>query len=470
MTSESGPVLRLRRVGGLIESHNDRVLIGGSPLRVLKLTDRGARLARSWWSGTPVAADGASRNLARRLVAAGIAHPVYESGQMTTADVTVVVPARDHAEHLAGLRPAVGDVADVIVIDDGSRFPLSGAAIRHEFAQGPAAARNAGWRRVRTSLVAFLDADTMPEPDWLAPVLPHFEDPDVVAVAPRVRSLPGSSTLATYETVRSPLDLGTEPGPVRPGSRISYVPAAALVVRTSALRETGGFAEDMRFGEDVDLVWRLVGRGHHIRYEPSSVVEHAPRATWSSWLRQRFDYGTSTGPLARRHGAAVAPARLSLWSAVVWIGLLAGRVDVALAVTGGSAVLLSKKLGRLGVPTRDAAKLALRGNLASARILAEAVARTWWPVAIPLLARTRTGRIALALLVARYAAEWRQQRPPMGPLRWTATRTLDDLAYSVGVVWGSLRSGSTAALLPDLTDLPWQQRPSIPIEPPDHQK
>jgi mycofactocin glycosyltransferase len=464
MTSESGTILRLRRDTGVIGWNGGRVLMGGSPLRVLRLSERGARLAESWWAGTPVAPDGAGRKLARRLVAAGMAHPVYETVRMTLADVTVVVPVRDHAEVLTRLRRAVGDVAEVIVVDDGSRSPVPEAAIRHEFAQGPAAARNAGWRCVRTPLVAFLDADTLPAADWLAPVLPHFEDPGVVAVAPRVRSLPGPSTLAAYETLRSPVDLGADPGLVRPGSRISYVPAAALVVRTSALQDTGGFAEDMRFGEDVDLIWRLAGQGHHIRYEPSSVVGHAPRRTWSLWLRQRFDYGTSAGPLARRHGNAVAPARLSLWSAVMWTGLLAGRIDVALAVAGGSAVLLSKKLGRLGVPAGDAAALAVRGNLASARILAEAVARTWWPIAIPLLARTRTGRIALALIVARYAVEWRQRRPPMGPLRWTATRALDDLAYGAGVAWGSLRSGTLAALLPDLSDVPWQQRPSIPIE------
>jgi mycofactocin system glycosyltransferase len=465
MTSDSHATLRLRRDPGVVGWRGGRVLMGGSPLRVLKLSERGARLAQSWWDGAPVAPGEASRNLARRLVAAAMAHPVYETGRMTIADVTVVVPVRDHAKGLALLRRSVGDVADLIVVDDGSRSPLPGAAIRHDIARGPAAARNAGCRLVRTLLVAFLDADTLPEPDWLASVLPHFEDPEVVAVAPRVRSLPGPSTLARYETLRSPVDLGSAPGPVRPGSRISYVPAAALVVRTSALRETGGFAEDMRFGEDVDLIWRLVGQGHQVRYEPSSVVGHSPRATWPSWLRQRFDYGTSAGPLALRHGRAVAPARLSLWSVVMWMSLLAGRIDVAVAVTGVSAVLLSKKLGQLGVPARDAAELAVRGNLASARILAEAVTRTWWPAALPLLARRRTGRIALGLIAARYAVEWHQLRPPMGPLRWTATRVLDDLAYGAGVAWGSLRSGTAAALTPDLSDVPWQKRPSIPIAP-----
>jgi mycofactocin glycosyltransferase len=350
------------------------------------------------------------------------------------------------------------------VVDDGSRSPVPGATIRNSVPKGPAAARNAGWRRVRTPLVAFLDADTLPEFDWLTPLLRHFEDPDVVAVAPRVRSMPGHSALARYESLRSPVDLGSEPGPVRQGSRISYVPSAALVLRTSALQDTSGFDERMRFGEDVDLIWRLTAQGRQVRYEPSSVVRHAPRAHWSAWLKQRFEYGTSAAPLARRHGHAVAPARLSLWSAALWTAVVSGRLDVALALATGSAVLLSKKLGRLGVPALDAADLAVRGNLTSARILAQAVTRAWWPIALPLLARGRTGRTALALIAARYPAEWRRCRPELGPLHWTAVRILDDLTYGAGVVWGSLRAGTAAPLLPELTDLPWQRRPSIPVE------
>ncbi|WP_246868520.1 glycosyltransferase [Saccharopolyspora sp. ASAGF58] len=143
-----------------------------------------------------------------------MAHPVYGDGQLRPVDVTVVVPVRDDADMVADLRMAAGDVAEVIVVDDGSQIPIDGAALRNETARGPAAARNAGWRRARTALVAFLDADTALERGWLEPLLRHFEDPTVVAVAPRVRSMDGDTILARYEYLRSPLDLGAVPGPV----------------------------------------------------------------------------------------------------------------------------------------------------------------------------------------------------------------------------------------------------------------
>src|SRR5262249_27124363 len=160
----------------------------------------------------------------------------------------------------------------------------------------------------------FLDADTMPEPGWLEPLLRHFEDPSVAAAAPRVYSAPGDTVLSRYEAVRSPLDMGVVRGRVRAGSRIGYVATAPLVVRTAALRELGGFAERLRVGEDVDLIYRLLDRGHQVRYEPASTVGHVPRAGWTPWLRQRFTYGACAAALALRHGAATAPVRVPVSS------------------------------------------------------------------------------------------------------------------------------------------------------------
>ena len=72
---------------------------------------------------------------------------------------------------------------------------------------------------------------------------------------------------------------------------MGYVPGAALVARVNALRAADGFDSKMRIGEDVDLVWRLDEAGHRLRYEPDSVVYHAPRTTPFAWMRQRFEYG-----------------------------------------------------------------------------------------------------------------------------------------------------------------------------------
>jgi mycofactocin system glycosyltransferase len=447
-------VLRLRAEAGTRRRADGRVLLGGSPFKVIRLSETGARLVSGWFDGERVADKPSHRRLAARLVRAGIAHPAYETAALSAQDVTAVVPVRDHAEALPPLLSALKELAAVIVVDDGSRVPVPAATLWHDCPRGPAAARNSGWRLATTELVAFVDADVAPEPGWLRPLLVHFEDPDVAAVAPRVRSTPGPSALARYEQSRSSLDLGGAAAPVRPGSRVSYVPSAALVVRTSALRDHGGFDERLRFGEDVDLVWRLNASGRQVRYEPASVVHHAPRTRWSAWARQRFEYGTSAAPLALRHGKAVAPLKVSIWSAVSWAAVAWGRPLVGAGVAVTTAGLLPRKLGRVGVPAAESLRLALFGHLGAGRLFADAVTRPWAPVSIAVLASTRRGRLLLAAAFGRHVWDWYRERPPVRLPQWVAARIVDDAAYGAGVWWGVIRHRTATPLMPDLGNWP----------------
>ncbi len=362
-----------------------------------------------------------------------------------------MIPVRDPEDSLLhDLRAALRDLHRVLVVDDGSTTPVPGASARHPVSRGPGAARNTGARAVTTPLIAFLDSDVVPGPGWLAPLLAHFTDPEVAAVAPRVRSAPGRTALTRYEVARSPLDLGREPAEVRPGTRVGHLPTAALLVRTDALRELNGFDETLRFGEDVDLVWRLLAAGRRVRYEPAAEVLHRPRATWPDLLRQRYGYGSSAAPLARRHGPAVAPARLSPWAAAAWTAALTGHPYLALALASGTTTLLPRKLAPAAVPAGTSLRLALRGHLGVARMLGSAALRTWWPVALPALAAGRAGRIALGAMVL---SQLRDRPRDVNPLLWCAAALADDLAYGAGVWRGALRERTAVPLLPDFTDL-----------------
>src|SRR4051812_1163898 len=215
-------------------------LLGGSPLRLVRLSARARDLLRS---DRLVVRDETSAELAARLLDAGLAHP--DLPVSSPHDVTVVIPVKDRAAELARLLAALrADPATrelpVIVVDDGSARPVQAdgvRVIRHETARGPAAARNTGLGVATTATVAFLDSDCVPRPGWLPFLLPHLADPALAAVAPRIVPLrEGPSTwLTAYEAAASALDMGEHPAAVRPMSAVSYVPSAALVVRRTAL-------------------------------------------------------------------------------------------------------------------------------------------------------------------------------------------------------------------------------------------
>jgi mycofactocin glycosyltransferase len=445
-------------------------------VRVLRLTPAGARQVGAWLAGTPVPDNVAARKLARRLLDAGIAHPDFgrpPADAPRPGDVTVVIPVRDrHAELarcLAGLREAAtgNDAPSVVVVDDCSADPAAIAAIaaeggaraiRRPVNGGPGAARNTGLAAAATELVAFLDSDCVPRSGWLDRLLPHFADPAVGAVAPRiVPHEAGSGWLARYEGASSTLDRGARPSIVRPGARVSYVPGAALVVRTVAAG--AGFAETMLVGEDVDFVWRMAAAGWRVRYEPAAAMGHDHRVRLRAWFSRRADYGTSAAALEQLHPGAVRPLRVSWWTAGAWAAALSRRPVAAAALTGIATALLARRLAPVtgerwpgrgdAVAWSLAARLAGAGTLAAGRPLGSALSRAWWPLAIPAaVALPRLRMPVAALILAPPLLDWADRRPPLDPARYVAARLLDDVAYSAGVWQGCLRHRTIRPLLP----------------------
>ncbi len=420
-------------------------VLGGSPLRLFRLTDAGRRVLERIAAGDRVAPS----SLVERLEAAGAIHPLVDPAQphrFSLADVTVVIPTHDdEPAHLYDLLSHCADAAAVVFVDDGSESPLTGvrgaSVVRLRRNSGPAAARNAGFRSAQTPLVAFVDSDVELGPGWLDHLLGHFDDERVGFVAPRVASGPAAAGaaagVARYERHHSPLDLGPVPGPVIPGARVGYVPAAVLVARVAALAAIDGFDVEMRVGEDVDAVWRMVAAGWLGRYEPAVVVEHRPRRSWRELAEQRIGYGESAATLAATHGTAAAPVRISPWSLGVWGLAASGRLGPAAGVAGLTAAALVPKLA--GVPPAQSLRLALAGHLAAGGALASAVRRTWLPVvALAAVGSRRARLVAAAALLPALA-------------RGGPARLLDDLAYDLGVWRGVWRRRRIDALLPELT-------------------
>jgi mycofactocin glycosyltransferase len=441
---------------------------GGSPARVLRLSAAGAAALADLRSG-PVR-NRATGTVARRLTDAGLAHP-RPPALITRPDVTVIIPVRDRPVMLDYCLTALGGSYPVLVVDDRSADPGAVAEVAAAHGAvllarpsngGPGAARNTGLARASSDLVAFLDSDCVPEMGWIEQLAAHLADPAVAAAAPRIVPLPaGQSWASRYTGACSSLDLGDQPARVAPGSRVGYVPTAALVVRRAALLAVGGpggvFDPGLRWGEDVDLVWRLHEAGWRIRYEPAVWVGHHEPVSWPGLLARRFRYGTSAAPLALRHPAAMPPLVLHPWPTLTVAGLLGGNPAAAAASFTASVLTMRATLRRAGLPARGVVSAMLTATRQTWLGMGRYGTQFGPPLLAAALAGTGPGgparrwrrRAAVAsLLFGPPLTTWLARRPALDPARFVLSQVADDLAYGAGVWAGVLRTRTLVPVRP----------------------
>jgi len=447
---------------------NGTVVFAGSPIKMFRLGLAGKTIAMYLERGEPLPVG--HESLTNRLLDAGAIHRLVSTDDKCPyqlSDVTVVIPAfvqsADHATQLSALVARCIGVSRILVVDDGSPHALptleNATIVTLATNSGPGIARNAGLAHVTTPLVAFIDLDVSLTTVTLSGLVAYFSDERLGIVAPRVVCTDTDTTISKYEQVRSPLDLGMSQARIAPGTRVSYVPSALWLCRSDAIRSVFGFDESLRVGEDVDALWRVIAAGWRCRYQPEVTASHSPRATLHEFMSQRRMYGRSAAALGARHPGSVAPVRVSAYSAGTWTLIACGFPFLGTLVGTYTVVALARKFRDVPNPMHQSLRLAGLGNLHAARLLASAITRAWWPIAVILallFRRARTVLLAAAMIPAMY--EWWSMRPKLDPARYLALRVIDDASYGVGIWEGAIVNHSTDALMPDVSSWPTNAR------------
>lgn len=430
------------------------LITGGSPWRLLRLVGASRSIAKRWQFGGVVRAG--EERFARTLVQQGLMHPHFERS-FDLEEIDVVIPVFNDVTNLSILLPQLTHF-HVTVVDDGSHnadaieqcvINAGATYIRIENNRGPANARNVGASATKRDFLWFIDVDVAFDDalESAQRLQVAFADPLVAANAPRVRGVGGPSLRDQFERNFSPLDMGERPGLVVPGGAVGYVPGACLMVRRHSFAD--GFDEDFRVGEDVDFIWRLHDRGWLVRYDPKVVVTHHARSTWREWWQQRQRYGASSGALAQRHGARLAPLRSDPWTLVAWTSVLLGQPMLGARIVRAAQRHASEKFFASSENPDAVASEVIRGNMVRAGgPLARGFVRTFGIALLVAALHPRLRKRALTLFAVGTLWRWRHQRPH---LRELPLGIADDLAYGIGVFQGVWRFKSLRSVRPTIT-------------------
>jgi GT2 family glycosyltransferase len=246
---------------------------------------------------------------------------------------------------------------------------------------GASGARNTGVAAATGAVVAFLDDDARPEPDWVERLLSAYDDPSVMAVGgvarpvwPDVRPahLPPELDWLVGCTYRGQPTVRTD---------VRNLWGCNMSVRTEAFDRIGGFDEEIgRIGliplgnEETELCIRIGQRipGARVVYEPSAVVHHRvteARCEWSYLVSRSHAEGISKAAMSRLVGAGDATSEERRYATrVLPRGVLRELAHLNLRGAAGIVTCLAVTTwwyvrGRLG----HASAIGVRGSQARSR-------------------------------------------------------------------------------------------------------
>jgi len=378
--------------------------------------------------------------------------------------ISVVVCTHNGASTLPDCLEGVAELDypdfECIVVDDGSTDGSAEIAERFDVClvrtpnDGLANARNRGLSIATGEIVAYLDDDARPDPQWLRYLAATFiETPHAAVGGPNLA--PEGDGLIADCVARAP---GGPTHVLVSDREAEHIPGCNMAFRRQALEEIGGFDPQFRVaGDDVDVCWRLHERGWTIGFSPAAVVWHRRRRSVRAYLKQQMGYGKAEALLERKWPKKYNRSGHPSWAGRVYGGPYAKPIGRRWRVyygTWGSSLFQS--LYERVPSTLASLPLMPEWYLVIAVLAALAVSETLLgPILVAIPASPI--QLAAALLIVAFlltvflaATSARAAWKPNGDLgRWALTAVLF-LGQPIARLSGRLRHGLT----------PWRRRGS----------
>jgi len=223
----------------------------------------------------------------------------------TSPFISIIIPAKDNnpyleecISHCKKLDYSAYEI--IIVPDNPPPINWEGVKVAPSGPVGPSEKRDKGMEKAKGEILAFLDDDAFPAPDWLKNATTHFQNEEVAAVGgpavtPPTDNLKQKASGFVYSSL---LGGGSHRYRYFPASlrEVDDYPTCNLLVRKSFLEDLGGFGSLFWPGEDTVLCLNITQKlGKKIVYDPSVLVYHHRRALFLPHLKQIKNYALHRG-------------------------------------------------------------------------------------------------------------------------------------------------------------------------------
>jgi glycosyltransferase involved in cell wall biosynthesis len=210
--------------------------------------------------------------------------------------VSVIVPVFDDEPGLRRLLAALDEQDasfrfECLVIDNGSSEPL-GELQTHAFVlrtlredrPGSYAARNLGISAARGRILAFTDADCIPDRKWLRSAVERIEQGAALAVVggciEAVLDDRSRSSAFAWHSLAADFDQA------RFVSVYRFAATANLVAEKAVFDQVGRFDDTLYSGGDFEWGRRAAAQGVPLIYVAAAIVRHPARDSWSGLVKR----------------------------------------------------------------------------------------------------------------------------------------------------------------------------------------
>jgi len=222
---------------------------------------------------------------------------------------------------------------EIIIIDDNStdrtlkriksfqkQFPNFKLIVKKPSQQkGAAVSTNIGIKNSRGELIALVDGDAVLAPNWLKEILPQFKDPKVGMVAGVIKTANPKNLWAAFagRELEDRYDAIEE-------SEVDHVSTCNTIYRREIFSRVGMFNEDLFYGYDVDMSYRVRRAGYKILLAKKTYCLHYWKESFKEYLKQLYNTGYARLRILEKFPNRKVGGKISGWRLIVQIPLTLG--------------------------------------------------------------------------------------------------------------------------------------------------